>query len=531
MKRLLVLVLVLFQGVVLAQLKTYKGPFAEGLATYTYKEDGLNRIFEGKFSYTSSNGQVSMSGNYINDRKNGLWKINCDGFYEEINYEEGGRHGNYQLKYGKNEDTMRIKAHFTHGNLDSMNFFMTTTNGRSIQGEYNPYKNTNIWSHMRYSKYIFNQYFYKGIYIGNTLYDNSTGDWGGEFKPEDMIILSMFMDTLAKYNFQYDGQYYLLKNKKSEYYKKLYYITDVFSKVPEYFNEIAYFFIYEFHQRFFSSSLLRGEMRILLNYTLCFEIVEDEIKTKAEKERIEREQREKERKKAEEISKFEKTEYGRLIKALKPFAEESEKIFENAKYRYIKSRMIQCYSVSNPIYIGNRDHVSVSFKYWKEDRYWKEDSYSYRSCNINEIPKGLKRFSMFAIPTAVVLINDQWVVSEAVIVYYYNGPGGVVYNWFADGLNLNDYVYGARMGADENGMLVSSSLFWITDDFGFHATLKAPYRHISCPMHLITPSTKYKRSRVYYTKWQNPAVSTEDFMRSITKEEVLKSIGEHYNFK
>ena len=521
MKRLLVLVLVLFQGVVLAQLKTYKGPFAEGLATYTYREEGLNRIFEGKFSYTSSNGQVSMSGNYIKDRKNGLWKINCDGFYEEINYKEGGRHGNYQLKYGKNEDTMRIKAHFTHGNLDSMNFFMTTTNGRSIKGEYNPHKKTNIWTHMLYGKYMFNQYFYKGIDIGITIYDNSTGNWGGERNPEDMIILSMFIDTLAKYNFQYDGQYYLLKHIKSEYYKKLHYITDVFSEAPEYFNEIAYFFIYEFHQRCFSSSLLRGEMRILLNYTICFEIVEDEIKTKAEKERIEREQREKERIEREKEWRN-RTEKEKLFAYLKPLTEKSDSVFEGAKYHYIRSVLTQCKLKSGPVWLGDRlpknGNVLLDFRYLKGTQTID------MKYNIGSIPKGLQEFSVLAIPTALVLDNNRWVVSEAVIVYYYiknKNTANKTFEWY-----LNSEYEQIRLGGE--GYLARWNIVRITDNYVFEKLFDASMQQV---MQQITLDTKYKKSQIYYTKWQNPAVSTEDFMRSITKEEVLKSIEEHYNFK
>ena len=50
MKRLL-LVFTLFNiGVASAQLKTYNGSFEDGSANYTYKEDGLTRIFEGNFS-------------------------------------------------------------------------------------------------------------------------------------------------------------------------------------------------------------------------------------------------------------------------------------------------------------------------------------------------------------------------------------------------------------------------------------------------------------------------------------------------
>lgn len=35
--------------------------------------------------------------------------------------------------------------------------------------------------------------------------------------------------------------------------------------------------------------------------------------------------------------------------------------------------------------------------------------------------KGLKRFLVLIIPIALVLNNEQWAVSDAIIIYYHNG--------------------------------------------------------------------------------------------------------------
>ncbi len=61
--------------------QTYNGNFNSinfrGTALYSYYEDNSQqRIFEGPFSFKVANGGATISGNYKNSQKNGLWKIN-----------------------------------------------------------------------------------------------------------------------------------------------------------------------------------------------------------------------------------------------------------------------------------------------------------------------------------------------------------------------------------------------------------------------------------------------------------------------
>ena len=159
MKRLL-LVFTLFNiGVASAQLKTYNGSFEDGSANYTYKEDGLTRIFEGNFSYKSADGKKSMSGRYTDDMKTGLWKTDWYGFHEETSYKQGLKHGIYRVRYKDSYKELKLNAHFTQGELDSLDFWMRTPDGRIIAGNQHGSPSViDTWLHGIDNKYIRTQY-------------------------------------------------------------------------------------------------------------------------------------------------------------------------------------------------------------------------------------------------------------------------------------------------------------------------------------------------------------------------------------
>ncbi|WP_288816387.1 hypothetical protein [uncultured Alistipes sp.] len=532
MKRLLLIFTLFNIGVASAQLKTYNGSFEDGSANYTYKEDGLTRIFEGNFSYKSADGKKSMSGRYTDDMKTGLWKTDWYGFHEETNYKQGLKHGIYKVRYKNSNNEMKIDAHFTQGELDSLSFWMQTPDGRVIGGsQYNSQGTIDTWLRGIDGKYIRTQYFYKGIYVGYTDYDYSTGDWG-ETTIDDIREVAKFTDSLAKYNYQYAGQYYCLQpQKENKFYEQLTQNGDIFSTEPYWFNEIAYFFIYNFHMACFGSSLWRGEV-LDNDYTLCLMMKEDEIRMKAEKERIEKEKANKERKEknytdaiAKQTAEFNQTEYGKLINYLKPYAEKSDNLFEQAKHDYIRTYLSQYRLALRPINLANKSQdssiVSLNFKYSMGDM----DSYNCKfisqTYNITN-HKGLKDFSVLIIPIALVLNNEQWAVSDAIIIYYHNGAnkGGDLHQ--AD-LYLQHFYNELRLGT--NGYLAKGTRISITDDYVFTSYME------NYAMKPIAQDTKYKKSQIYYDTWHNPELSMEAFIRSLTKEEVTTPIEVRFNIK
>ena len=129
--------------------------------------------------------------------------------------------------------------------------------------------------------------------------------------------------------------------------------------------------------------------------------------------------------------------------------------------------------------------------------------------------KELKDFSVIIIPTTLVLINNQWSVSDAIIVYYHNKIKANTY--------LQNYYNEIKLGPQ--GFLIKGSLVSITNDYIFN------YKSNSYAMKPITPDTRYKKSQIYYDIWHNPELSVDSFILSITKEEVAKPIEVRFNIK
>lgn len=278
----------------------------------------------------------------------------------------------------------------------------------------------------------------------------------------------------------------------------------------------------------FGSSLWRGEV-LDNDYTLCFIMKEDEDRIKAEKERIEKEKANKERKEknytdaiAKKQQEFNQTEYGKLINYLKPYAEKSDALFEQAKHNYIRTYLRRYQLASCPINLENKSqvspNVSLSFKYSKGDMDSFNCKFIIQTYNIAN-PKGLKDFSVLIIPTALVLNKGQWAVSDAIVVYYPNGS-----NLYETNLYLQYFYNEVQLGT--KGYLAKGTCISITDDYVFNPHMGKP-----CEMKPIAQNTKFKKSQIYYDTWHNPNLSTEDFIQSVTKEEVTIPIEVRFNIK
>lgn len=210
--------------------KTYSGNFNsknfKGTSTYSYYEEGEQRIFSGPFSFKSSTGNVSIVGNYKQSLKNGNWKIvltnvlNSDLFFKStitanvsgsflngnlngqwsldrtklISFANNGISNYYQqqlngLSYlfdGKTVDfnkTTKVsetsKANFKDNHFDGQ-FTHSVNNGKStISGQFdeNGYLN-GIWTVNYYSEGILHfltKTYQNGVLLTTKEKDNSTG--------------------------------------------------------------------------------------------------------------------------------------------------------------------------------------------------------------------------------------------------------------------------------------------------------------------------------------------------------------------
>lgn len=335
----------------------------------------------------------------------------------------------------------------------------------------------------------------------------------------------------------------LQPQKENKFYSQLTQNGDIFSNEPYWFNEIAYFFIYDFHTACFGSSLWRGEV-FEPDYTLCFVIKEDEVRMNAEKKQIEQEKAEKARKEkeyeetiAKKAGEFAQTEYGQFINYLKPFAVKSDSLFNQAKQNYMDNVLSKYRLATSPVRLADRfqesSTLSLNFRYSEGDKDGYQCKFISQLYQIN-VPKGLKDFSVLIFPTALVLDKEQWRVSDAIIVYYHNGSD----NGLSTALQLNlhkrtdlhqadlylQHFYN-EMKLGINGFIAQGTQVSISDNYVFQGYTESRI------MQPITSDTKYKKTQIYYDRWHNPQLSKDDFIQSITKEEVTKPIEVRFNIK
>lgn len=111
-RTLLGLILTIIAGqLTFGQTKIYNGTFNsmnfQGTVSYNYTEQPDKRIFSGPFSFKSTNNTVSISGNYQNDLKQGVWKFALTNVaYSDI-----------MMKY---TITSNVSGSFNKGNLDGL---------------------------------------------------------------------------------------------------------------------------------------------------------------------------------------------------------------------------------------------------------------------------------------------------------------------------------------------------------------------------------------------------------------------------
>ncbi|GEM_PF-1720634 len=120
----------------LGQTKVYNGSFNssnfQGNATYNYMEQPDKRVFSGPFTFKTVNNSVSISGNYLNDLKNGAWKFVLTNVANT----------DIIMKY---VISANVSGSFKDGNLDGIwNLSRTTVISFSSSGISNYYQNSLI---------------------------------------------------------------------------------------------------------------------------------------------------------------------------------------------------------------------------------------------------------------------------------------------------------------------------------------------------------------------------------------------------
>lgn len=151
-------------------LKIYSGEFMNGRAKYTYKEiPEKGRIYEGFFIYTAKG--IHITGNYKDNKKNGLWIYKLNGQSLKVNYAQGMLNGDYTYQnpeawFGESKASLHLKMNRIVGAINISGFPYKASYG-ILSGQYNE-------NGYPEGKWILNTKPYNGIKIYHVIYANGS---------------------------------------------------------------------------------------------------------------------------------------------------------------------------------------------------------------------------------------------------------------------------------------------------------------------------------------------------------------------
>ena len=500
------------------QLKTYNGNYAAGTATYSYYQDGANRVFDGRFSYRSDDKSHHMGGNFKDGFRDGLWKSEYLGFREEINYDRGRKDGKYSLSYNRDNCKIDMTAYLNDNDIDSLIFSMISPYHGKIWGKEN--RETATWNYKEDVNVYSTQYFHKNIYIGRTYFDETTGSWVYKHREEntyatlDSIQKVMgIMDLVMSNDFRVGDEFYKPVGVKNQFSQSVNTVGDIFWNIPLVLREIPYYFIYDFH-RFNDYSLRIGEV-LPQSYDVYYKIEKDYVRTQAE---IDRKLREKQRQDSiaevmyekviqEKEEEFSLTEYGKLINYLR---ESGTQYYKIAAVNYINEKIAQYRLAVPPVklskeLINDRDSIDIEFTYtYGPNKYVPQSVRAF----VND---KLKDYYLFAMPTSLVLKDNQWKIADMVLVYYRKVD---------DMEDMLNEMYKDIVVKDGYAIICNNEL---------KITSELKYKGETIDLLQLSKVDKIKRKGVYIERIK--LIDTSGFLDKLTYEEVNMTIERRFNIK
>ncbi len=499
---------IIFPANLFAQLQTYKGTYAGGIAEYTYYVNpDMTRNFDGNFKYTTRNNDgFFVKGVYANNLKDGAWTSNIYGFNETVHYNQGLRHGAYKLSY-KSEDTeIEIDAMFFYGVIDTLHYYSKDPKFGIINGSLN--KNGNgIWV-QGIGQIFYTQFFHKNIFIGAMTQEITTGDTDNSL--EEISRIRDIVDEGGNTNsFSVENHnYHFIPIKENSIYHSN---TDIFSAKFNYLHERALFLIFDYHFSLWHIDLTRGE--VLNNYIVCYLLEPDKVKNMEEQRT-----RDILRQEIDLFAiKFYQTEYGKAVKHLQHYCDLPNMEYEREKSKYFENLLYKFKPKSIRISELNSDNTKTL-----NASYAEQHPYLIREINqkyIVPIPQGLQDSSILVIPLELGLNNEDLCVSKAIVFYFNtdNMPLNLYLQYCQDKITLGDRI--------NTEIICNSSQFSIkrNDSNYFAEYLGEKY--------LIKPANLLKKNKkeCFYLIWENNDI---DLMtNTLSKEETQISIEERFNIR
>lgn len=205
-----IVILITFLSISFAfgQTSSYSGGFNtknfQGTAVYKYFEKSDARTFDGSFSFSSTDKTVSITGNYINDLKNGAWKFNLTNVSTtdllmdyKITATSSGSFLNGNLD-GEWKLTRTITITFSKNGFSQ--YFQSNLNALSymFSGETVDYNKTATISEKSTANFLENHFSGKFSYSLNNNKSNVTGQFNDEGYFNDTWTINYYEGEILK---------------------------------------------------------------------------------------------------------------------------------------------------------------------------------------------------------------------------------------------------------------------------------------------------------------------------------------------
>ena len=460
-----------------AQLRTYNGPFARGTAVYTYQDAETGRSYEGRFSYRSSDGKHSYSGNFVNDLKDGVWTADWFGFKENVRFKAGWRDGEYSLKYDDGKNRLDINAHFEKGIIKNGTLYMRNAQGIEVKS---PDLYGNGYWILTGGGYEAKEYYYRHTFVGASLQNAATGDYERPaITSKQYADASVMIDSVISSGRLGGVPYKLEPQTQNEFlstHSQIYDVSQLFGfasgRLPQYMT----MFSNDLHFWYWDDSLTRGEYayRLPIYYVM-----------KEDTEYIENVRK--------FVNKFYSTEYGKLIKYMKENATKGD--FEECKERY-RTELLKKYRFTYPITLDyDSDERSIFGLGLMDFEKFESEKLSGRE--------------LLAIPTEIKLTETGYHIDKAIILYL-NAD-----TWLITEQLKNLSVYDYLIDTPHYCSLKLQGEF-----------VRGEYKLNDTDIIELSEGIEINNNSIYYTKWDS--VIGEDMISGLTWEEVHLTDEQRY---
>ncbi|MDO3693928.1 hypothetical protein QVZ41_03575 [Wenyingzhuangia sp. chi5] len=238
--------------------KTYKGAYHNGYITYSYLEnkDGKH-IYNGPFTYNETlnkKTKITIKGNFINNKRNGLWTKTLELPYKTEKYiayykngyytgkaslnsfdKKGNLKSSFEIDFGKNNNLKQLKYQSKKEKLAFEILLDENSNIKTLHAQYKKEKST-----LTYNNSLLENEVYQDLTKGTFYSKKNYIDFNKKIKYDSKTKHHIYNNTHYKLVYIYINPFSLCSHKKFERLNWIDYL-DIFTSDYFPFKEVLFF--------------------------------------------------------------------------------------------------------------------------------------------------------------------------------------------------------------------------------------------------------------------------------------------------